>query len=137
MPDLREPDRLPIPITTPLCQMRQGATASSCQCLKGPPLIPRPPELHRPRLRPLRLGAQRAVLLAASLCLVPVWANDAKPAKKPVVGEISATSASNPKEVGDQLREALGKDVMGKKKLLINVSKVPGAGGSPTAPARN
>lgn len=133
MPDLREPDRLPIPITTPLCQMRQGATASSCQCLKGPPLIPRPPELHRPRLRSLRLGA----LLAAGLCLAPVWANDAKPAKKPVVGEISATSASNPKEVGDQLREALGKDVMGKKKLLINVSKVPGAGGSPTAPARN
>ncbi|WP_296509409.1 carbonic anhydrase family protein [Rhodoferax sp.] len=55
----------------------------------------------------------------------------AKPAKKPVMGEISATSASNPKEVGDQLREALGTEVAGKKKLLINVSKVPGAGGSP------
>ena len=89
------------------------------------------------RLRPKALSA----LLLAALCCAPVWANDAepakktaekaekapaKPAKKEVMGEISATSASNPKEVGNQLREALGTEVAGKKKLLINVSKVPG-----------
>nr|WP_315465536.1 carbonic anhydrase family protein [uncultured Rhodoferax sp.] len=99
----------------------------------------RPPPAAQ-RLRPQALSA----LLLAALCCAPAWGNDAepahkaaskapaKPAKKEVMGEISATSASNPKEVGDQLREALGTEVAGKKKLLINVSKVPG-GTSATA----
>lgn len=93
------------------------------------------------RLRPKALIA----LLLAALCCTPAWANDADPAhktaekaptkaaKKEVLGEISATSASNPKEVGDQLREALGTEVAGKKKLLINVSKVPGGSSAPAA----
>ncbi|NBX20089.1 MAG: carbonic anhydrase family protein [Betaproteobacteria bacterium] len=93
------------------------------------------------RLRPKALNA----LLLAALCCAPAWANDADPAhktaekapaktaKKEVLGEISATSASNPKEVGDQLREALGTEVAGKKKLLINVSKVPGGAPAPAA----
>jgi carbonic anhydrase len=93
------------------------------------------------RLRPKALIA----FLVAALCCAPAWANDADPAhktaekaptkaaKKEVLGEISATSASNPKEVGDQLREALGTEVAGKKKLLINVSKVPGGTSAPAA----
>ena len=102
----------------------------------------RPPSAAQ-RLRPKALIA----LLLAALCCAPAWANDADPAhktaekaptkaaKKEVLGEISATSASNPKEVGDQLREALGTEVAGKKKLLINVSKVPGGSSAPAAGA--
>ncbi len=102
--------------------------------------MPIRPTSDAQRLRPTAL---RVVLLAA-LCCVPAWANDAEPArkaekapaktvKKEVTGEITATSASNPKEVGDQLREALGTEVAGKKKLLINVSKVPGGTAAPAA----
>ncbi len=93
------------------------------------------------RLRPKALNA----LLLAALCCAPAWANDVEPAPKPtakaakkeVLGEISATSASNPKEVGNQLREALGTEVAGKKKLLINVSKVPGGTSTPAVSSKN
>lgn len=99
------------------------------------PLIPSRP-------RPART---LVALLTAMLCCAAAWANDAEPAKKAVekapaktvkkeaTGEITASSASNPKEVGDQLREALGTEVAGKKKLLINVSKVPGGASAPAA----
>ncbi|WNO04786.1 carbonic anhydrase [Rhodoferax mekongensis] len=100
----------------------------------------RPPSAAQ-RLRPKALIA----LLLAALCCAPAWANDAEPAakaatkaaKKEVLGEISATSASNAKEVGDHLREALGAEVAGKKKLLINVSKVPGGTSAPAASGRS
>jgi len=80
-------------------------------------------------LRALTALPLSAVLLA-SLCGAPAWGKDAEPvtktstgtAKKEVLGEISATSASNPKEVGAQLRDALGKEVTAKKKLTINVT---------------
>jgi carbonic anhydrase len=63
------------------------------------------------------------------------WSQSGTAARKPVTGEITATTASNPKEVGNQLREALGTEVSGKKKLLINVSKVPSGGGAPANPS--
>ncbi len=85
------------------------------------------------------------LLLWVGGCCTPAWANDAepapktagkapaKPAKKEMLGEVSATSASSPQEVGDKLREALGTEVAGKKKLLIDVSKVPGSTAAPAA----
>ncbi len=46
-------------------------------------------------------------------------------AKEPVAGEISATSASSPKTVGAQLREALGMPAVPNKKLVVNVASKP------------
>lgn len=72
------------------------------------------------------------LLLALALGSATVWANDAAPATKPAVAkkpagvDIQATSASSAKEVGDQLREALG--VTAKKKLTIAVSGKGSAG---------
>ncbi|MDR7308133.1 carbonic anhydrase family protein [Rhodoferax saidenbachensis] len=72
------------------------------------------------------------LLLALALGSATVGANDAVPATKPAVAkkpaavDIQATSASNAKEVGDQLREALG--VAPKKKLTITVSGTGPAG---------
>lgn len=97
-------------------------------------------------IRPLLSSQPRsarvlAAVLAASLCCSVAWANDeeghgkkpvekapAKTGKKEATGEILATSASNPKEVGNQLRDALGKEVVAKKKLTITVAG--GHGGS-------
>jgi carbonic anhydrase len=82
-----------------------------------------------------------SLLLALALGPATVWANDepAKPtaAKKTAAVDIQATSASSAKEVGDQLREALG--VAPKKKLTITVSgtgPVAAASNSHHAPAR-
>lgn len=72
------------------------------------------------------------MLLTLALGSAMAWANDPAPAtkpavtKKPAVVDIQATSASNAKEVGDQLREALG--VAPKKKLTITVSGTGPAG---------
>jgi carbonic anhydrase len=91
-------------------------------------------------LRTLPMGA----LILATLVGAPAWGNDAEPAsktgaksgKREVLGEITATSASNPKEVGDQLRDALGKEVTAKKKLTINVTggRAEPAAANPKAP---
>ncbi|MDQ1259448.1 MAG: carbonic anhydrase [Pseudomonadota bacterium] len=85
--------------------------------------------MHVP-LHPL----SRSILLGLSLVLaalpVSTWANEsehpaAKPsAKKPAAkaepaADIEASSNSNPKEVGNQLREALGTQVAPNKKLTI------------------
>jgi len=46
----------------------------------------------------------------------------ASPAKKPKVGEVMTSSASNPKEAAEQVREALGTSVAPNKKLTLTVS---------------
>jgi len=80
-----------------------------------------------------------AVALCGLLCSGSVWANEpaatardktaAKPAakapaKKEPMADVEATSASNPKEVGGQLREALGTNIAPNKKLtVVNTGK--------------
>jgi carbonic anhydrase len=89
-------------------------------------------------------------LVCSVLLLVhnPAEANDAAPEKaKPVekiekievplvrkktLGEITTTSASNPKDVGNQVREALGVSVVPNKKLNVVVSGKSEAGALPT-----
>ena len=117
------------------------------------------PNRHTPFASRLRTSTLRALgafgaLPLSALVLVaafggPAWGNDEEPAaksktastktaKREVLGEISATSASNPKEVGDQLRDALGKEVTAKKKLTINVTggrPEPAAAGSAKSPS--
>jgi carbonic anhydrase len=44
------------------------------------------------------------------------------PMKKPRMGEVMTSSASNPKEAGDQVRDALGTNVSPNKKLMLVVS---------------
>ena len=84
-----------------------------------------------------RLAARGvAVTLWGLLCTSGTWASEpaaapAKPAakapaKKEPSADIEATSASNPKEVGGQLREALGTSIAPNKKLTI-VSSGKGA----------
>jgi carbonic anhydrase len=63
-----------------------------------------------------------AMGLGLGLAGPAVWANDAPPSKKQVLGEINASSASNPKDVGNQVREALGTSVAPNKKLTVTVS---------------
>ncbi|HCX83474.1 MAG TPA: carbonate dehydratase [Rhodoferax sp.] len=93
----------------------------------------RPTALHR-SLAPSRLlGA--LLLTGMALGAGQVHANDPPPApkaaaKKPVA-DITATSAASPKEVGDQLREALGTAVPAKKKLTIVVSGKAAGNGTP------
>ncbi|WP_161499922.1 carbonic anhydrase [Rhodoferax sp. TS-BS-61-7] len=93
----------------------------------------RPPALHR---RLARRTPRSPALLCALLLLTGLAnANDPPPApksgvKKPTA-DITATSASSPKEVGDQLREALGTAVPGKKKLTIVVSGKAAGNGTP------
>jgi carbonic anhydrase len=91
-----------------------------------------------------------ALLLAAGLLAgANSWANDPTPAKmgeKPIgkielpvkkkplaVTDVSATSASNPKQVGNQVREALGTSVAPNKKLTVTVTG-SGAAGQAAAP---
>ncbi|WP_293660576.1 carbonic anhydrase family protein [Rhodoferax sp. OV413] len=111
------------------------------------PPIPSAPCLRRPSLRALSALTLSALVLAA-LCGTPVWGKDAEPAaktstktgKRDIPGEITATSASNPKEVGDQLRDALGKEVTAKKKLTINVTggkAEPAAAGRAKTPSQS
>jgi carbonic anhydrase len=83
-------------------------------------------------------------LLATLLYAGSVWANDevkppvpaaSGPAKqKKVTSDITATPSSDPKSVGDQLREALGTAVIPKKKLTLVVGGQAAGQGTP-APA--
>ena len=85
---------------------------------------------------------QRPGLRTAAVCALALWvgaaqANDPPPApkaaaKKPTA-DITATSASSAKEVGAQLREALGTSVAPKKNLTIVVSGKAAAGRSSPA----
>jgi carbonic anhydrase len=93
-------------------------------------MLSRPtPALH------VRPALCTALVCALALGFGLARANDAEPAhkspaKKPVA-DITATSASSPKEVGDQLREALGTSVAPKKKLTIVVSGKAAGNGTP------
>jgi carbonic anhydrase len=73
-------------------------------------------------------------------------ANDAPPAKpfesiemlnkkKLITADVSTTSAANPKEVGNQVREALGTSVAPNKKLTVMVSDKAAAGHGSAAAA--
>ncbi len=77
--------------------------------------------------------------LAGALCMLlvhaSVWAADehgAAPAKK-MAADISTTSAANPKDVGAQVREALGTSVKPNKKLNVIVAGKPGVASSAAA----
>jgi carbonic anhydrase len=86
--------------------------------------------------RVLRNPRTAALLLALGLIAgTSSWANDPAPPKKKVlpVSDVSATSASNPKEVGNQIREALGTSVAPNKKITVTVAGT-GAAGHSSAP---
>ena len=93
----------------------------------------RPSALHRALPLPNLLSA----LLLAGMAFGSgqTLANDPPPAPKAAAkqaaADISATSASSPKEVGDQLRQALGTAVPAKKKLTIVVSGKAAGNGTP------
>jgi carbonic anhydrase len=85
---------------------------------------------------------QRPGLRTAAVCALALWvgaaqANDPPPvpkaATKKPTADITATSASSAKEVGAQLREALGTSVAPKKNLTIVVSGKAAAGRSSPA----
>jgi carbonic anhydrase len=78
------------------------------------------------------LCQQFLVVATAFCCVGAVWANDeaklptqaasaqAKPQKP--IADITATSSSNPKDIGDQLRAALGTEIVPKKKVTLVVN---------------
>jgi carbonic anhydrase len=78
-----------------------------------------------------RLRRQVLTVATALCCLGSVWANDeAKPPNqgasapsKPtkLTADITATTSSNPKDIGNQLREALGTEIVPKKKITLVV----------------
>ena len=84
-------------------------------------------------------------VLAALLCAGPALAKDdakapapaaSAPAKTtPAAADITATTTSNPKAIGDQLREALGMPIVAKKKITLVVND-PNARPAAAAPAR-
>lgn len=84
-----------------------------------------------------RPGLRTAVVCALALWVGAAQANDPPPVPKPVAkkptADITATSASSAKEVGAQLREALGTSVAPKKNLTIVVSGKAAAGRSSPA----
>lgn len=99
--------------------------------------------------RPTNHALMRPVYLAGVLALSglgfgSVWANEPE-AEKPIEkiempfkkrlppADISATSAANPKEVGNQVREALGTSVPSNKKLTVVVGGAAGHGMEPAA----
>ena len=89
--------------------------------------------LARGVLRPVLLATPVLVGLAWWAMSTPARANEeipkiTLPIKKPLLGEVTTSSASTPKEVGNQVREALGTEVPAKKKLTVTVK-------SPTPPA--
>lgn len=95
-------------------------------------MLPRSPLTLHPRP-----GLRTALVCALALWVGAAQANDPPPApkaaaKKPMA-DITATSASSPKEVGAQLREALGTSVAPKKNLTIVVSGKAAAGRSSPA----
>ena len=89
-----------------------------------------------PTANHLRLAFLSVLCVAAGLGWSPARANDApaeKPAKaeekiemplnkKKLIGEITTTSAANAKEVGNQVREALGTSVSPNQRLKVVVS---------------
>ncbi len=103
-----------------------------------------------PNMPPLR--GSRRLQLATLLCTfgllsAPVLAND-PPAEKfekvellnkkkliTATPDITTTSAANPKEVGNQVREALGTSVAPNKKLTVVVNDKSAAGHTAPAPA--
>jgi carbonic anhydrase len=100
-----------------------------------------------PPLRRLQLAT---LLCAFGLLSAPVLAND-PPAEKSfekvellnkkklitATPDIATTSAANPKEVGNQVREALGTSVAPNKKLTVIVNDKSAAGHSAPAPAHS
>lgn len=79
----------------------------------------------------------KKLALCALLCLPPtalLWAADghapAKPAAKTASADISTTSAANAREVGDQVREALGTKIAPNKQLKVVVAGKPGVASS-------
>lgn len=87
-----------------------------------------PRSIHPCRSRAIwSLAGALFVLLQAS-----AWAAEehgAAPAKK-MTADVSTTSAANPKEVGEQVREALGTSVAPNKKLNVVVAGKPGVASS-------
>ena len=59
---------------------------------------------------------------------------EAPPTKAASQPDIEATSASNPKDVGSKVREALGTSILPNKKLIVNVNSGKG-GGAPAVEA--
>jgi carbonic anhydrase len=92
-----------------------------------------------------RLRDPFVALLTALLCAGPALANDVAKAHAPAASapnkttpaaaDITATTTSQPKAVGDQLREALGMPIIAKKKLTLVVND-PNASPGTAAPAR-
>ncbi|MDP3653208.1 MAG: carbonic anhydrase family protein [Rhodoferax sp.] len=80
---------------------------------------------------PIPNGVQAAQVLLCALSLgacMASWASDPaahdapKSTKKPLLADVSASSASNPKEVGNQVREALGTSIAPNKKLTVTIN---------------
>jgi carbonic anhydrase len=96
--------------------------------------------LVRPPAHPMH---PRPGLLTALACALALWvgaaqANDPAPPPKATnkapVADITASTASNPKDIAQQLREALGTSVVPKKNLTITVSgKATKGRGTPAA----
>jgi carbonic anhydrase len=75
-------------------------------------------------------------LVAGLLCLRPAVANDeVKAPAKPATADITATTNSSPKAIGDQLREALGVPILPKKKLTLVVTDHSASHGDPAPSA--
>lgn len=76
-----------------------------------------------------------SLLMGAAPCIAT--ANDnikvGKVTSEAPAGEISATSASSPKEVGNQVREALGTSIAPNKKLTLVFNGKPGSAGDHAA----
>lgn len=79
-------------------------------------------------LTPFRLGG----LLALVCCLGATGTGWAADTAKPKTGEVVTTSATNAKEAGDQVREALGTKIAPNQKMMVVVS---GKGAAPVNPA--
>ena len=76
-------------------------------------------------LRPRRWATLSAFSLVGWALTLCVYANDKKaepPIKASPKADIEATTASNPKDVGDKVREALGTSILPNKKLVVSVN---------------
>ncbi|MBC7918218.1 MAG: carbonic anhydrase family protein [Rhodoferax sp.] len=91
---------------------------------------------NRPRFRNPRSPATCWATAGAFCVLVhaSVWASDPPAASsKKMAADISTTSAANPKEVGEQVREALGTSVAPNKRLNVIVAGKSGVASSALA----
>lgn len=99
-----------------------------------------PKRTTAPRSRPRHV---LLALLAALLCAGPALANDeakapaqaASAKSQAASADITATTTSNPKAIGDQLREALGMPIVPKKNLTLVVND-PNARSGSASPTR-